>query len=35
MKAVDNILGDKVDLQEFLDMDLNSIKDVSPDKLKE
>jgi len=35
MRAVDNILGDNVDLQEFLDMDLSSKKDISTDKLKE
>merc|ERR1712226_87227 len=35
MKAVDKILGDNVDLEEFLDMDIKSIKDLSPDKQKE
>merc|ERR1712226_258853 len=35
IKAVDKILGDKVDLEEFLDMDIKSIKDLSPDKQKE
>jgi len=35
MKAVNNILPDKVDLEEFIDLDLNSIKDIVPDKLQE
>merc|ERR1712150_27135 len=35
MKAVDNILGDNVDLEEFLDKDIKSIKDITDDKRKE
>merc|ERR1712226_862397 len=35
MKVVNKILPGKVDLEEFLDMDLKSIKDIAPDKLQE